>query len=138
VERALRSKWDGVKVTGTKTLASWGDETSLRLVREILVEVIRKEARWSAASAIAKTLAPHLSEEDLPWIFGTVLEASRHENAFVLWPLFERLDPRETAKAIEGKLSNAASLDTGVLKFALKRAQSRASEPPPNYRSKRP
>jgi hypothetical protein len=128
VEEALHSKWEGVQVTAARALAMWGDARSLYLVQQLLVEVSQKPARWAAAGALVRALAPHLTSADLPWIVDLFVRVARRDVRFCLVPLFEALEPRVAIPMLEVELAKATGLTAFDLRVALRRVEWLASQ----------
>ncbi len=127
VEQGLSSKWEGVQVTAARTLAAWGDERSLSLIRELLVKMSRKEAAWATTGALSNALAPRLAESDLDWVFDLFLSKARRDNRYALIPLFEAFEPNISIPALEARLTKATSDAASDLRMVLGRVKWRAS-----------
>lgn len=136
VEEALSSKWEGVQVSAARTLAAWGDERSLSLVRGLLERLSRRKAAWAAAGALANALAPRLKPTDLDWVFKLFLRMARRDNRYALIPLFEAFEPRISIPALQARLHRLTGNEAVDLGMALNRIKWRTPEGGPTARSR--
>jgi HEAT repeat protein len=104
VDSALQSKHEGIQVCAAKTLGAWGDEKSIEKLKNRLEKISKLPARWGAVSAMSKSLAPHLKQNDIDWVLSLYLNSSNPHNRFSLSVLLMSLPKIETLRKLELKL----------------------------------
>ena len=117
VDEALASKHEGIKVCAAKTLGAWGDSSSIEKLKNLLETIAKLEARWGAASAISRALAPNLNDEDIPWVVNLILRNSNCRNRFVLYQLFQYLSESECIRQLE-KEELSGGIDKKQVRYA--------------------
>jgi len=93
--QGLMSKWDGVCVTSAKALCNWGDAESIAAVREALVFLAGKPARWAAVGALSEAVAPKLKAADVQWVVQLLVKDSHVDNVPSLRPLLDALPSQD-------------------------------------------
>ncbi|MEW8035810.1 MAG: hypothetical protein AB2817_07030 [Candidatus Thiodiazotropha sp.] len=105
VDAALESKHEGIQVCAAKTLGAWGDEKSIEKLKSGIEKLAKLPARWGAVSAMSKSLAPHLKQNDIDWVLSLYLNNSNPHNRFSLSALLMALPKVEAMRKLELKLN---------------------------------
>ena len=105
-------------MVAARALVSWGDAESLDSVRQKLMDLSGKPARWSAAGAIARALSVHVSEKDVDWVVNLCLSHASPRNRFALFPLLRAL-PKPAALAALKRCEGAPGVNPREVRNAV-------------------
>lgn len=92
-------------IKAAKTLGAWGDEKSIGKLKNRLENISKLPVRWGAVSAMSKSLAPHLKQNDIDWLLSLYLNSSNPHNRFSLSALLMSLPKIEALRKLELKLN---------------------------------
>jgi hypothetical protein len=104
VSEVALSKWEGLQVAAARTLCTWGDEDSLRTVRELLERLSQDRQRHSSILAVGRALSRSLKLQDLDWVLALYFEKANPHNRIWLSQLLVATPREPTLKALEARI----------------------------------
>ena len=114
LEKALSSKWDGVQVAAAKALSRWGDQRSVRSLKELLSLVASKPNRNSTTHGVVKALYPHIKSSDLDWVIDVFVRGSRADNRGWIAMLFGAFPANEVRRRLAAEKLHGGKLERDV------------------------
>ena len=118
VKEAAMSKWEGSQVAAARTLCAWGDDDSLRAVRELLERLSQDRKRHSSIMAVGRALSENLKPEDLDWVLALYFKKANPHNRIWLAQLLVATPREPTLKALEAKV-DVRGYDTNEVRDAI-------------------
>jgi HEAT repeat protein len=96
IATALHHKWQGIQATAATVLATWGDRTSVELLKQWLLYGLQQE-QWRSIRRVAmQSLAQCAGSEDVDWLIDLMAAQSKWLIKHEFVPLLAALPAQPT------------------------------------------